>query len=93
MPAIKHPRPTAKVRAGKWPKAPHGTTYIDVTDPDGASCVIELRHNPLGSMLVQLHNPQGAVHLCSPVQCVWSSQNETDQAELRRMRERLLYGR
>jgi hypothetical protein len=70
-----------------WPKAPRGTIYIEVTNPvTGASCTIELEHNHFGSMKVQMHNPQGQVHLCSPVQCVWSNQHAPDVAELERMK-------
>lgn len=93
--SMKHPRPIATVRAGKWPQSPHGTTYIDVKDPiTGASCCIELKHGGPGvSMMVQLHNPEGDVHLCSPKQCVWSSRNERDQKDLADLNYYRIYGR
>lgn len=94
--SMKHPRPIATVRAGKWPQSPHGTTYIDIKDPiTGASCVLELAHDQSGhgSMRIQMHNPEGAVHLCSPKQCVWSSQNTQDQADLVRLKYYRMYGR
>lgn len=94
MAKSEHPRPVAKVRAGVWPKAAYGTTFIDVSDPvTGASCCIELEHSPLGSLKVQMHNPIGAVHLCSPVQCVWSSAKPDDVAALARSKFYHTYGR
>lgn len=94
-PIKKIPRPTAKVRAGVWPSSPHGTTYIDVRDPStGACCTIELQHAiGGGSLKVQMHKPQGAIHLCSPKQCVWSSANEMDQKELADLNYYRIHGR
>lgn len=87
------PRPVAKVRAGKWPAAPRGTTYVEVTDAvTGATCIIELVHH-FGSLKVQMHKPVGRVHLCSPVQCVWSSRNPIDMAQLERSEHYRLFGR
>jgi hypothetical protein len=91
---MKHPRPMAAIRAGRWPHSPRGTTYVDVISPDGATCTLLLeQRGDGGSMMVQLLNPKGLVHLCSPVQCVWSSANPDDIAALDRANYYRIHGR
>jgi hypothetical protein len=92
MPRSNIKRPAAKVRAGHWPHAPHGTTYIDVTDANGAKCTIELQASFSGSLKVQMYYGEGAIHLCSPVQCVWASSSEADMAAHKTYLHRLRYG-
>lgn len=87
----RHPHPTAKIRVGKWPHSPHGTIYIDVdaNDGTGAKVTLEIRSDHVGSMMVKMHPPHGRVHLCSPVQCVWSSQNPQDRTDLEKYLSRV----
>jgi hypothetical protein len=66
-------RPAAKVRAAPYPQWSKDTTLVDIVDPvTGASATLEIGQF-CGSLKIQLHAVKGAVHLCGPVQCVWSS--------------------